>query len=139
MTCVVFDQARTARTTLVQTPAMHAQVREQVVLLADDALWLAFSGNWSCECGCVLWVCVRVPAAGQFGNVLGSLTSSCTDVCPLGQYSVAGSQYCSPCPIGTYASSTGSGSCSVGCSAAAGWLVWLFWVTGGLQVMLSTS
>ena len=56
MNCVVGNQAHTARTSLVQTPAMHALVREQVVLLVEDALWLAFSGNWSCERGCVMWV-----------------------------------------------------------------------------------
>ena len=51
---------------------------------------------------------------------MNSTSSTCTSVCPVGQYSAAGAQYCTPCPSGSFSSVNGSSNCTAGCTAAPG-------------------
>ena len=52
-------------------------------------------------------VCKQCPA-GTFGAALGLNSSLCTDVCPAGSFSLAGSSACTACPLGRYGAAPGA-------------------------------
>ena len=61
------------------------------------------------------------PVAGRYCTA--GLTASSGTLCPAGQYRATAdnSTFCSPCPLGSFTSSTGSASCSGTCVASPGY------------------